>query len=297
MYLSIDIGGSYIKYALIQPDFSILRKWKKPTKLCSDSKAFYDYLCEGIDVTNMEAIGVSAPGIIADDSTVLSRAAQTICVMQHTKVNQEIKKRLSLPVFTINDARAAALCEVTLGAAKDYHSSAYWIIGTGIGGALFHEGQLVKGTDNLAGEFSHLPVGIVNGRLRGISSLTSIPALLQLYRQHSAENIQEITSEEICSRYQKQESAAVAAMEEWCLNTVMALDLVTIFFNPEIICIGGGISEVDWFIAKIQDLYSHQIKHTFSDLVTTKVERCCFGNDANLIGAVIHAAEQLNLDK
>lgn len=289
MFLSIDIGGSYIKYAVLTENFTIVKKWKKPTKIFTAAAAFYDYLCENIDTEHIKSAGVSAPGIIDDDATVLSKAARSVSIMYRTNIKYEVEKRLKLSAAVINDARAAGLCEVTLGNAQNSKSSIYWIIGTGIGGAIFSKDQVVKGIDNLAGEFSHLPIKVIDGKTRGISSLTAIPALLRIYQSYSHENVL-ATSEEICQKYLLGEPMAVQAIEEWCQNIVLGLHLVTMFYNPEIICIGGGISEEDWFIEKIQRMFYFEIRHTFSDLVTTKVNRCKYNNDANLIGAAVHAA-------
>lgn len=62
MYLGIDIGGTFIKYGLVNEDDQVIKKWKKETKLFTTSNAFYDYLCENLDLKQISPIGVSAPG-------------------------------------------------------------------------------------------------------------------------------------------------------------------------------------------------------------------------------------------
>ena len=59
-------------------------------------------------------------------------------------------------------------------------------------------------------------------------------------------------------------------------------------YNPEVICIGGGISEEQWFIQKIQKMYQELIPKRFASLVTTKIKSCQYHNDANLLGAVLY---------
>ncbi|MFK4567805.1 ROK family protein [Enterococcus sp. UD-01] len=291
MFLSIDIGGSFIKYAYLNEQLAITSKWKKPTRFFSEAQDFYDELCKGIDTEKVHCIGVSAPGVITADTTVASKAAKTVAVMYQTNIRQEIEVRLKKPAYAINDARAAGLCEVSLGNGQAAATSVYWLIGTGIGGAIFHGQELVTGADNLAGEFSHLPIAIENGRLKGISSVTSMTALRELYQLKASEH-QLLTGEEITQRYLAGEAVALQVMEEWCLNIVQALYVVTMFYNPEVICIGGGISEEQWFIEKIQKLYSNEVQHVFSELVTTRIEACHYNNDANLLGAILHAKQQ-----
>ena len=64
-----------------------------------------------------------------------------------------------------------------------------------------------------------------------------------------------------------------------------------IFYNPEVICIGGGISEEDWFIEKIKYVFKSS-NFNFHDLITTRIERCLFNNDANILGAVLYATQK-----
>lgn len=63
-HLGIDIGGTYIKYALVNQDFLIIDKWKKPTHQFLTKDEFYDYLCQDIDVKDIDFVGVSTAGII-----------------------------------------------------------------------------------------------------------------------------------------------------------------------------------------------------------------------------------------
>lgn len=292
MYLSIDIGGSYLKYARVAEDFTIIEKWKKKTIAFPTSDLFFDYLCQDIHTEQIDRIGISSPGIISEDATVLSKAAGTISIMYLSNIRQEVSKRLLKPVAAINDARAAGVCEVTLGNGKNCQSSVYWLIGTGIGGSIFENNRLIKGIDNLAGEFSHLPMAIEKGKIKSLSSMSSIPALITIYKNKTQTN-DEVTSESICSNYLKGDKVASQAVEEWCLNIAQGLHLVRIFYNPEMIFIGGAISEQDWFIKKLQKLFYSDLKHTFQEITTTQLDRCRFRNDANLIGAAIHASKAL----
>ena len=292
MYLSIDIGGSYLKYAKLTEDFTIVEKWKKKTVSFPTSELFFDYLCQDINTEQIDMIGISSPGILSEDSTVLSKAAGTISIMYLSNIREEVTKRLMKPVAAINDARAAGLCEVNLGNGKNCASSVYWLIGTGIGGSIFENGRLIRGVDNLAGEFSHLPIAIEKGKIKSLSSISSIPALVRIYKNKTP-IARGVTSEEICSRYLKGEEAASQAVEEWCFNIVQGLHLVRVFFNPEVICVGGAISEQDWFIEKLQQIFYNDLKHTFQEITTTRLDGCRFRNDANLIGAALNASSAL----
>lgn len=288
MYLGIDIGGTFIKYALVEKDYTITKKWKKETKLCETKDEFYDYLCEGLKELEVECIGVSAPGVIDSDSTVLSKAARNVQIMMHHSVNEEIQSRTGIKTATMNDAKAAGYCELMIGNGKGTSSSVYFVIGTGIGGCVCDRDGVIQGVNNIAGEFSNIPMGYANGKILGLSNLASMSALIDIYNSMSETQLTYGT--EVCERYLANEEAAMKAMDQWCLNICLGLFSVVIFYNPEVICLGGGISEEDWFIDKVRDTWN-RLERPFKDLTTTKIDRCLYNNDANLLGAVLYATK------
>ena len=288
MYLGIDIGGTFIKYALVEKDYTITKKWKKETKLCKTKDEFYDYLCEGLTELDVECIGVSAPGVIDSDSTVLSKAARNVRIMMHHRVNEEIKSRTGIKTATMNDAKAAGYCELMIGNGKGTSSSVYFVIGTGIGGCVCDREGVIQGVNNIAGEFSNIPMGYADGKILGLSNLASMSALINIYNSMSETQLTYGT--EVCERYLAKEAAAVKAMDQWCLNICLGLFSIVIFYNPEVICLGGGISEEDWFIDKVRETWNG-LERPFKDLTTTRIDRCLYNNDANLLGAVLYATK------
>lgn len=288
-HLGIDIGGTFLKYALINDKNEITSKWKKETKKFSTKDEFYDYLCENIDISIIDYIGISAPGVIDEDSNVLSKASENVRIMFNTNVNKEVNYRLKKPVVTINDAKAAGFCELKMGNGKGTKSSAYWIIGTGIGGCICDSNSIIRGNNNIAGEFSFLPTGIKDNKIQGMGKTASMNALINIYNNIVSEEKKLRYGTEICKKYLEKDQEAVRAMNEWCQNIIVGLYSIIIFYNPEIICIGGGISEEDWFIEKVKHMFRKEIELHFKDLITTKITRCKFNNDSNILGAVAYA--------
>lgn len=291
--LGIDIGGTFIKYAIFDDSLKIIKKWKKESIQFKESKLFYDYVCQDISTKDISIIGVSAPGVIDLQSYVLSKAADTVKIMFHTNVNEEISKRLNCPTFTINDARAAGKCEYEMGNTQNTKSSAYLLIGTGVGGCFYQGGKPIEGINHIAGELSFLPFKIEANRSISLSHFASMSALIEIYNKKVDNAHQLKYGKEVCQLYLNQENQAVQAVEEWCQNIVFALNILTICYNPEVICIGGGISEADWFIDKIKQIYQLSLPKRIEELITTRIEKCYFHNDANLLGAVLFAKEEL----
>ena len=117
--LGIDIGGTFIKYALVDDNYNIINKWKVETIKFETKDEFYDYICSNIKYDlPFHTIGISAPGLINEKSEVKSLAAPNVIVMYNTNINDEIEKRTNKKVKSIHDAKAAGLCEFKIGNAK-----------------------------------------------------------------------------------------------------------------------------------------------------------------------------------
>ena len=284
-HLGIDIGGTFIKYALMDKYYCIKDKWKIDTIKYDTAAELYDYICSNIrSIDEIDKIGVSAPGLIDEDSNVKSYAAPNVAIMYGTNINDEISKRTNKKVASINDAKAAGLCEFELGNAKGYKSSAFLIIGTGTG--------VIYGKDAFAGEFHNMP--FMNAKIGGLDKMgdyASITGLVNLYNEKAAEYDKVQYGYEVSHKYLNGDRIAVSSVEEWIRNIVAQLLVITVFYNPEVICIGGGISEEDWFIDKVSAQYKKTcIDYFEADFITTEIDRCKYNNDANLLGAVIKAS-------
>lgn len=285
-YLGIDIGGTFIKYAIVNQEMEIIDKWKKETQRKSTVQVFYDYVCEGIDTQNISYIGVSAPGVIAQNSMVMSETSCNTKIMYHTYIADEIEKRLHRKTSAINDAKAAGLCELKMGASKDTQSSAYMIIGTGIGGCLCDHHGVINGIDALAGELSCLPFCIQDGKIISASHYASMTALIDIYNQLSQEKLQ--YGKDISQKYRQHDPIASKAIQQWYLNICFVLNSLVLCYNPEVICLGGGISEEKWFIKDICETFEQHFPARFQNLLTTKIKACQYHNDANILGAILH---------
>lgn len=291
-YLGIDIGGTFIKYAIVDENMKIIHKWKKQTIRKSSVQEFYDYVCEGIDIQNISYVGVSAPGVIDQSSQVMSETSTNTKIMYHTNIVKEIEKRLHIRTSAINDAKAAGLCELKMGASKGSQSSAYMIIGTGIGGCLCDAEGIINGVDCLAGELSCLPFCIEDGKIISASHYASMTALIDIYNRMSPIKLR--YGKEITQKYLQNDSIARDAMKQWYLNICFVLNSLTLVYNPEVICLGGGISEEEWFIQDICETFKRYFPARFQNLLTTKIKACQYYNDANILGAILYALSKNN---
>lgn len=290
--LGIDLGGTFIKYALVDEEYNIVEKWKVPTIKFDTKDEFYDYVCaNGKDLDTVNAIGVSAPGLIDQMSNVKSYASPNVRIMYGTNVNVEIGRRTAKKVATINDAKSAGLCELKIGNGKGTKSSAYLIIGTGIGGCLCTKDDVIYGHDGFAGEFHFLPfIDYRDNTVGMLGDNACMRGLIKFYNSKVPVEDALNSGEEIARLYLQGDERAKLAVEDWIKSISVQLLTMAVFYNPEVICIGGGISEEQWFIQRIQESFTNICSVQFSGAmpVTTEIRQCKYNNDANILGAVIH---------
>ena len=293
--IGIDIGGTFIKYALVDESYKIMEKWKVETIKFETKDELYDYIWHNMrGIEDIDVIGISAPGVIDEEANVKSYAAPNLRIMYGTNIVDEIQNRTNKKVVAINDAKAAGLCEFEIGNAKDSKSSAFLILGTGTGGCICNENGVIYGKDSFAGEFHNLPfINFSNGKMDNMGDYASMTALISIYNDKVDENVKVRYGHEVCNKYFEGDNTAKETVEQWIDNILVQLITITVFYNPEVICIGGGISEEEWFINKIKDKYREEcIRHTECDVITTKIDRCKYNNDANILGAIINAIKK-----
>lgn len=290
--LGIDIGGTFIKYALVDKEYNIKEKWKVKSIKFDTKDEFYDYLCANIkELDSIDTIGVSAPGLVDKDSNVKSYAAENVSIMYHTNINDEIRRRVNKKVSSINDAKSAGLCEFEIGNAKGSKSSAFLILGTGTGGCLCDENGVIYGKDAYAGEFHNIPfINFKDKKIDKMGDYSSMTGLIEIYNSKVDEDKKVEYGYEVCNKYLNNDEVAISALDEWINNITVQLVAITVMYNPEVICIGGGISEEDWFIDKLKKRYKENcVEYLYSDFITTKIDRCKYNNDSNILGAIINA--------
>lgn len=236
--LGIDIGGTFIKYALVDDSYKIVDKWKVEIVKFKTKDELYDYISSNMrNIDDIELIGISAPGIIDEQANFRSYAAPNIRIMYGTNIVYEIQKRTNKKVFAINDAKAAGLCEFEIGNAKNSKSSAFLILGTGTGGCICNENGVIYGKDSFAGEFHKLPfINFSTGKIDEMGDYSSMTALIKIYNDKVNENKKVKYGHEVCNKYLEKDIIATEAVDQWIGNIIV--QLITITF------LGIGLSGV-----------------------------------------------------
>lgn len=297
-YLSIDIGGTSIKYGLVDASGVLYKSTKVPLPTTIDD--LKKWLAQVIDKNrDIQGIGICCPGKINSVTTLISNAG-AVPYLDHTIFKAVLPDNLNIPVAIENDAKAATLAEMWLGNLKDITNGAALILGTSIGGGIVINGDLVPGDHLQAGEVGYMitdPTAKISkkklagfnasavGMIRQINEEVSNPNLLDGYAAFDAIRISE---------------RARQIFEAYCRRIGQIIITLNSVIDVSKIVIGGGISAQDELIVEINrqyDYFSDDISVIKRRLTKPTIIAAKFLNDANLYGAVYKLLLQIDRDR
>ena len=277
MYLVFDIGGSSTKYALIENDKIIEKSSKAQAKTMDEFvKFFEDTITSYQKKYKIEGIGLSSPGTV-DPLTGKILGQSAVEFITEYNFAYHLENKFSLPVAIENDANCAALAEVYYGNhKKDY--IAFLIIGSGIGGAVVNNGNIVRGAKLESGEFGYMLLKNEDGNYENFSILATLPNVRS--KMVEKYGIKE-TTYQIFDKYFKKEEPYFSEVDLMFDYLAMGIYNIAYTIDPEIIYLGGGISSDERFINELK-------KKLKSGIFASKeydIRPVSFFNDNNLYGA------------
>ena len=157
--LCIDVGGTAIKYGLIDAEVNLTDKGEVPTPY-DGVEAYLDVLerlYRGVE-DKVQGIAMSVPGVI-DSENGICVSGGNLRFIENFNLAGELGRRVKVPVTVMNDAKSAAMAEARWGALADCRDGVVIVLGTGIGGALIKDGRVHFGKNFAAGEFSFITMG------------------------------------------------------------------------------------------------------------------------------------------
>ena len=281
----IDIGGTTIKMGLFAEDGTLKEKWEIKTRTEDNGKniisdiatAVNDHMKEN-DLTREDVIGIGAgvPG------AVLEFARVNECVnlgWGSVDVAGELSKLTGCPVKATNDANAAALGEIWMGAAAKYNSAVMITLGTGVGGGIIIDGKIVDGSRGYGGEIGHMPVDPFD---TGIVYETK-KALKKYEKSTTLKDITEVTSKDIFDAAKAGDEFAATQVDNLGKKLALAAGNIALMVDPEVFVIGGGVSRAGQIL--LDAINAHYKTYTFGKAQETKFVLATLGNDAGIYGA------------
>lgn len=288
-YLTLDIGGSSIKYALINKDGEFVEKGSTIAPRESIEQ-FVTVIGELYDKYADQILGmaISMPGAI-DPVKGFAYTGGAYTYIKDMDIVKILQERCPLPITIGNDAKCAANAEVGFGSLKDVDDAAVIILGTGIGGCIVQNGKVHIGKHFSSGEFSWMRTNGEDGNNFDYAwaSTNGIPGLLKAI-QTSVGTDEKFTGKEIFEMANAGDEKVLAGLDKFCKHLAVQIYNLQALFDPEKIAIGGGISAQPLLFElvdkHIEEMYQTGIK-SVSPIPRPVVVACQYRNDANLLGA------------
>ncbi len=312
-YIGVDLGGTNIAIGIVDENKKIVLKGSTPTNpardgelIVKDMAALAEKLLKDakIELSDVAYVGIASPGTANCDTGVIEYANNL--PFRDFPIAEYFKKYLPVKeVYVANDANAAALGEHVAGAAKGSRNSVMITLGTGVGGGIVLDGKVYSGFNHAAGELGHIVIR-QGGRLcscgrRGCweaySSATALSAMTkEKVLECKAQLIPSLMIDEYEANGRVSARTAFAAMKQGDVPgkevvnayiTYLACGIANVIniFQPEILCIGGGVcNERDYLLKPLMEKVQHE-QYTRANDKRTKVVIAELGNDAGIIGA------------
>ncbi|WP_423189948.1 ROK family protein [Alkalibacterium sp. f15] len=282
--LAFDIGGSAVKYGiwneqqLIEKDKFITPKtWEK-------MKEHLIAVKERVEQNfNLEGVAFSAPGAVNQEARQIE-GVSAIKYLHFFPIYDELEEAFDLPVSFENDANSAALAEVWKGSAKDNDTVLFVVIGSGVGGAVILNKQVHHGPHLSGGEFGFM---LLN-ETQSFSELGTAVGMAERYADRKGLSYDEIDGKRVFELAKEGDMLAKEEVDTFYSYLTMGLYNIAHAFDPEKIIIGGGVSNLEGLIDRLNTEYKQLIKRINYNTFIPELDLCTFRNDANLIGAVFN---------
>ena len=290
--LGIDLGGTKIAAIALSPDGEVVWQHRVPTPR-DDYDATIDAIARLVSDGEAAAresctVGLGIPGAISPATGLIKNANSTW--LNGRPFKEDLERRLSRPVRLQNDANCLAISEATDGAAAGARIVFGVILGTGVGGGVVVDGNVLTGANAIAGEWGHNPLpwpedderpgpACYCGRRGCIEAFLSGPGLAADYARRGGEPIR---SEEIVARAARGDALASAVFESWERRLARALATIINVLDPDVIVAGGGLSRVDRIYTNVPPRWRDWV---FSDQTVTRFLPARHGDASGVRGA------------
>ena len=288
MRIGIDLGGTKTEGIIMDTRGEIQHRLRTPTPQNEGYRAVLDNIAELVRRLESMAscdcrVGIATPGALSPASGKL-RNSNTVC-MNGKAVKEDLQQLLEREIRIANDANCFALSEAVDGAARGAGLVFGVILGTGTGGGIVIDGKIIEGAQSIAGEWGHNPLGNEHrpcycGRFDCVETYLSGPGLVRTWL--NAGGKQNLSAREIAELSVREDEIARAALQQYHRQFARALASVINILDPEVIVLGGGLSNID---SLYKGVLTGLKRHVFSDALRTRIVKNMHGDSSGVRGA------------
>ena len=309
-YLGIDLGGTNIAAGVVDENYNILLKGSVPTlakRPIDEVMTDMANLCKkliadaGLTLDDIAYAGIASPGTCNSETGVVEFSNNL--VMYNYPIAKVLSEKLGIKkVYIDNDANSAALAEALVGAAKGASSAIMVTLGTGVGGGIVIDGKIYSGHNHAGAELGHIVIETGGrpctcGRKGCWESYSSATGLINMTKEKMAEcpdslmwelcggDLSNVGGKTAFQAKRKGDPAGTEVVDRYIYYLGTGLTNIVNIFQPEILCIGGGIcNEGEYLMAPLREIVAKE-NFARNSAVQTEIRRAALGNDAGIIGA------------
>ncbi|EPZ0457815.1 ROK family protein [Bacillus sp. CD3-5] len=283
-YIAFDIGGTQIKYGIVSETGTVLKHKTVPTEIHLGGEQIIQKLILLSKILMGEhtilGIGISTAGIVNVNKGIVTGGADHIPGYSTIPIMNRLQDVLKVPVSIDNDVNCAAFGEKWNGSGREKGNFIMLTLGTGIGGAIFIDGELYRGHSFSAGEWGNM---LIEGK--AFEEVASISGLIHLVRKYKGEG--DWNGKTIFELYDKGDREVTQAVEVFFKHLAVGISNLAYIFNPEMIVIGGGITDRgNQFLKEVKEEVSKYLNKEIYN--NCEIELAQNGNCAGMIGAIYH---------
>ena len=292
MKIGIDLGGTKTEGILIDSSGKELKRERIKTE------KNYDGTINGIlsiikNFENsfgiVESIGIGMPGAISADTTLIKNANSIW--LNGKPLKKDLEKILNRKINLENDANCFALSEAVDGGGKGFKVVFGVIIGTGTGGGIVIDHKVLQGRNNIGGEWGHVTLpnrsddekkyvkDCYCGKNGCMETYVSGPGFASTFNLRFNKDYD---SHKILEGFKEHDPDCIFALEQYTDHLARGLSLVCNILDPDVIVLGGGMSNIDFIYENIDDALK---KYVFTDTLHTKVVKNVHGDSSGVRGA------------
>jgi len=300
-----DLGGTHLRVATVDRNGKIYCRQMQPTPHAEKPNEIVRALIDAVHASELKAperggaisaVSVVVPGTVNSAEGVVVKAPNVPC-LDGFRLTAALESELKWPVILENDANAAAIGELWRGAGQGYRTLICVTLGTGVGGGIILDGKLWRGVDGSAAEIGHIGVdpfaGVPcmcgsRGCLEVYASATAIVRMTRearpRYPNSILHNTEDLTSEKVYRAGKAGDELAIEVFRRMGVYLGIGLASLINVLNPEIVVIGGGLSNGWDLFAK--HMHQQVLERAFPiPARRVKIVRAQCGDDAGLLGA------------
>jgi len=300
LVFAVDLGGTHLRVALVDDTGRILKQHKQNTPKGNSARDIIDALVQAAERWSCHELPVIAVSIMVPGAVDCAKAvvlqAPNLPSLVNFPLKAELEQRLGWPVLLENDANAAAVGEMWIGAARGCRNVVSVTLGTGVGGGVILDGKLWRGSHGSAGEIGHTTVDPFSGlkckcgNTGCLELFASATAIVRMTREalpsfpDTTLNSEELTAEKVYDAGREGDELALAVFKRFGMYLGIGLANVINFIDPQIIVITGGV--VNGWDLFASEMYRQVEERAFLAIAQqVKIAKAECGDNAGLLGA------------